>query len=198
MARFLDDARVGHLSEQTEVDFAAYQIDDAGADIARPLQVLSEEAGNHSYGEQTDNAILSYGLLRDVFGEPLIILEATTRREISALGGQTVNGTLLLLSLGGVIIALVAWVMLRRVIVGPLEGLAKHIVGIRDSGDLSQRLNASRSDEIGELAHEFDKMTTEVQKARQLLLDQSFKAGKADTAAGPASRRFQGRRQRSH
>ena len=183
MARFLDDSRVWRLSEQTEVDFAAYQIADASVDIARPLQALSNDVDNESYREVTDSAILSYGLLRDVFGEPLIILEAKTRREISALGGQTVNGTLLFLSVAGVIIALVAWVLLRRVIVGPLEELAKHIVGIRDSGDLSQRLNASRSDEIGELAHEFDKMTSEVQKARQLLLDQSFKAGKADTAA---------------
>jgi signal transduction histidine kinase len=69
------------------------------------------------------------------------------------------------------------------VIVGPLEMLAKHIVGIRESGDLSKQLKQSRSDEIGKLADEFDKMTTEVKKARQLLLDQSFKAGKADTAA---------------
>jgi sensor domain CHASE-containing protein len=183
MARFLDDSRVWRLSEQTEVNFAAYPIDDTNDHIARPLAALTENADGDVYHETNGNTILSYGLIRDVFGEPLVVLEAKTQREISALGGHTVNGTLLFLSLAAVVIAVVAWMLLRRVIVGPLETLANHIVSIRESGDLSQRLKQSRSDEIGDLANEFDKMTAEVQKARQLLLEQSFKAGKADTAA---------------
>jgi len=183
MARFLDESRVWRLSEQTEVDFSAVSVADVEVDYRRPLAELSNSKGDTFYHETTDSAILSYGLMRDVFGEPIIILEARTLKGLSALGKQTVNGTLIFLCLAGVIIAVVAWVLLRRVIVGPLEDLAGHIVGIRESGDLSQRLNETRSDEIGDLAGEFDKMTSEVQKARQLLLDQSFKAGKADTAA---------------
>ena len=183
MARFLDDSRIWRLSEQTEVDFSAVSVADVEVDYRRPLAVLGNGEGDNFYHETTDSAILSYGLMRDVFGDPLIILEARTPNEISALGRQTVNGTLLFLSLAGVIIAVVAWILLRRVIVGPLEALAGHIIGIRESGDLSQRINETRSDEIGDLAGEFDKMTAEVQKARQLLLAQSFKAGKADTAA---------------
>ncbi len=183
MARFLDDSRIWRLNEQTEVDFSAYQVNDARVDVSRPLAALTEDDNTNFYHESTDDAILSYGLMRDVFGDPLIILEAKTRKELTALGGQTVNGTLLFLSLAAILVALVVWLLLRRVIVGPLEVLAKHIVGIRESGDLSKQLKQTRSDEIGKLADEFDQMTSEVQKARQLLLDQSFKAGKADTAA---------------
>ncbi len=183
MARFLDESRVWRLSEQTEVDFSAVSVADVEVDYRRPLVALSNREGDTVYHETTERSIFSYGLLRDVFGDPIIILEARTPKEISALGRQTVNGTLLFLSLAGIITAVVAWVMLRKVVVGPLEGLARHIVGIRQSGDLSQRLNEPRSDEIGAVAEEFNKMTSEVQKARQLLLDQSFKAGKADTAA---------------
>jgi signal transduction histidine kinase len=40
-----------------------------------------------------------------------------------------------------------------------------------------------RGDEIGVLGRQFDKLTADVHEARQALLDQSFKAGKADTAA---------------
>ena len=183
MARFLDDSRIWRLSEQTEIEFAAYEVNDPNVDMSQPLAALTGGDGVNFYHETTDDAVLSYGLMRDVFGDPLIVLEAKTNRELSALGGQTVNGTLLFLSLAAVFVALVVWLLLRRVIVGPLEMLARHIVGIRESGDLSKQLKQSRSDEIGKLADEFDKMTTEVQKARQLLLDQSFKAGKADTAA---------------
>ena len=73
--------------------------------------------------------------------------------------------------------------MLRTIVVLPMEKLAAHITEVRRSGDLSSRLNMQRDDEIGSLANEFDKLTDEVSEARQLLLDQSFKAGRADTAA---------------
>jgi signal transduction histidine kinase len=183
MARLLDDARISRLSEQTEVDFEAYPITNTGAAATTLLEALSKGDSDFIYHEKSDTAIQSYGLLRDVFGGPLLILKSSTPRGISALGGQTIDGTLLFLTLAAVVTAIVTWILLRRVILRPLGALADHIVGIRESGDLSQRLNESRSDEIGELAREFDKMTKEVQKARQLLLDQSFKAGKADTAA---------------
>jgi signal transduction histidine kinase len=80
-------------------------------------------------------------------------------------------------------VAGVAGLFLRSVILQPLEGLARHITGMRKSGDLSQRLNDSRVDEIGSLSNEFDKLADELHEARKLLLEQSFKAGKADTAA---------------
>lgn len=183
MARFLDDSRVLRLNQQTEVQFSAYLIEESTAGLERPLEVLSNDPETSIFQDNTGAEILSYGLLRDVFGDPFMILEAKTPKDISALGAHTVNGTLLFLVLAGVVIATVAWLLLRRVIVLPLEALARHIIGIRESGNLSQQLNQSRTDEIGALANEFDKMTREVQKARSLLLDKSFKAGKADTAA---------------
>ena len=93
------------------------------------------------------------------------------------------NGALLFLGLAAVIVALVTWWLLRRIIVSPLAGLANHITSIRKSGDLTHKLSEVPNDEIGALAHEFDKLTDELHEARKLLLDQSFKAGKADTAA---------------
>ncbi|MDH3441206.1 MAG: HAMP domain-containing histidine kinase, partial [Gammaproteobacteria bacterium] len=82
-----------------------------------------------------------------------------------------------------VVVAVVTWLLLRRIIVRPLTGLADHIVNIRKSGDLTSRFDAKRADEIGALANEFDRLTDELHDARKLLLDQSFRAGKADTAA---------------
>ena len=54
---------------------------------------------------------------------------------------------------------------------------------MHESGDLSKQVSMQRNDEIGLLADKFDEMTGELDDARKLLLDQSFKAGKADNAA---------------
>ena len=183
MGRFFDEATREALEQRTEVALNFHLLDE------RPLGDADLQAKILAAGPQaftfaaTESDIQAYSVLTDLFGKPLMILQADTPRQISALGNKTVNGALLFLLAAGVVVALVTWFLLRRIIVLPLERLASHISGIRETGDLSLRLNETRSDEIGELAVEFDKMTQEVNEARRQLLDQSFKAGKADTAA---------------
>ena len=183
MGRFFDEATREALEERTEVSLNFHLLDEKPlADVTLQAKILA--AGPHAFTYAvTERDIQAYGVLTDLFGEPFMILQADTPRQISTLGNKTVNGALLFLLAAGLVVAFVTWFLLRRIIVLPLERLASHISGIRESGDLSLRLNETRSDEIGDLAKEFDKMTMEVHEARRQLLDQSFKAGKADTAA---------------
>jgi sensor domain CHASE-containing protein len=183
MGQFIDAATREALRERTEVALGWHLLaDPTQIDPSLREEIVAAGAGSLTYAA-TDREIQAFTLLSDLFGEPMMILQADTPREISALGSRTVNGALLFLLGAGVMVAVVTWFLLRGIIVLPLERLANHISGIRESGDLSLRLNESRSDEIGSLAFEFDKMTLEVHDARRQLLDQSFKAGKADTAA---------------
>jgi sensor domain CHASE-containing protein len=183
MAQYFDRARAERLRQRTEVALDWFPL---GGETSVP-EALREEVLAAGTGSikfvPGDNDIRAYSLLTDLSGEPLLILQATTPRNISALGGRTVKGALLFLSAAGVIVAIVTWWLLRGIIVLPLERLANHITGIRKSGDLSVRLDESRTDEIGALAGEFDRMTKDLHDVRRLLLEQSFKAGKADTAA---------------
>jgi len=183
MGQFLNEDRLLRLRERTEVTLGWRAINDDPdliSALAIPLNGAARGAMRHV---STDQEIVSTGLLVDLFNAPLLLLDVSTQRDISALGQRAVNGALLFLSIAAVVVTVVASLLLRNVIVLPLEGLAKHITRIRKSGDLSQRLNDTRVDEIGSLADEFDKLTDELQEARKLLLDQSFKAGKADSAA---------------
>jgi sensor domain CHASE-containing protein len=182
MGQFLDNNRMDRLRERTEVEMSWQPVstDQAGLPIVRTLDANTPALMQHL---ATPDSITSFGVLNDLFDRPLLILEAMTPRRLSALGNQTVSAALLFFSLAGIVVAGVTWLLLRNTIVLPLEGLARHITRIRESGNLSQKMNSTRPDEIGALATEFDKMTTELHDARRLLLEQSFKAGKADTAA---------------
>lgn len=183
MGQFLDDARAASLRERTEVNLSWHPIRSA-ADIDPVFEMPLNTSASGSVRHVTEGtSVLSKGVLADLFGDPLLTLEVSTPRNISALGSSTVNGALLFLALAAVVVAVVTWLLLRRIIVLPLGALAGHIESIRKSGDLTNKHNVDRGDEIGALAHEFDKLTTELHEARKLLLDQSFKAGKADTAA---------------
>ncbi|MCI0516591.1 MAG: HAMP domain-containing protein, partial [Woeseiaceae bacterium] len=181
MGQFLDDARMERLRQRTEV-IMNWQTVQPGQEVDLPmaLDANTPESMQHL---ATPDSITSLGVLNDLYDQPLLVLEVNTPRKLSALGGQTVNAALLFFSLAGVVVAVVTWLLLRTMIVLPLESLARHITRIRESGNLTQKMNSTRPDEIGALASEFDKMTTELHDARRLLLEQSFKAGKADTAA---------------
>ncbi|MDH4071846.1 MAG: ATP-binding protein [Gammaproteobacteria bacterium] len=183
MGQLLDTEHVDVLRRRTEVGLALTPVGvpaETTPALDAPLRPSAAGAARH---EVTPSDVVSSALLSDLFGQPLMVLEVRTPRRISALGGSTVDGALLFLGLAAVVVAVVTWMLLRQIIVVPLAGLASHIVSIRKSGDLTSKCGTNRPDEIGALSREFDRLTGELHEARKLLLDQSFKAGKADLAA---------------
>lgn len=183
MGRFFDDAHRTDLRERTEVDLRWHALDENSPLTSELRDAVIATGPDSTKHGVTNDTVASYALLTDLFGDPFLALQVDTPRKISALGTRAVNGALLFLLIAGIVVAIAAWLLLRSIIVVPLTRLDNHISGIRSSGDLSLRLNEQRGDEIGVLANAFDMMTTELYSARQLLLEQSFKAGKADTAA---------------
>jgi sensor domain CHASE-containing protein len=178
MGQFFDEARVESLRQRTEVELDVF-----APAAAPPVPGLSAgEPG--AIVQVTDGGFVrAYSVLRDLAGDPLLVLEASTPRNVSATGGRAVKGAVLSLAAAGIVVAAATWLLLRIIILNPLGKLASHIGSIRQSGDLSVSLKLHGNDEIGALGREFDRMTSELNDARRALLEQSFKAGKADTAA---------------
>ena len=171
MGRLLDGAHLATLRERTEVDMDWLPWSPTSA------------SESHEQFEIVGESIQGRQLLTDIHGEPALVLTTSTPRKISTLGSRTINVATLLVVVAGALVCAFIWIMLRYMVLRPIEQLAEHIGEIRSSGDLSRQIVLMRDDEIGSLAQQFNVMTLEVNDARQALLDQSFKAGKADTAA---------------
>ncbi|TFG40664.1 MAG: HAMP domain-containing protein [Chromatiales bacterium] len=171
MGQFLNDEHLARYRERTDVDISL-GLADAGADIA-----LLE---GFEFSTATVNGAK---ILFDINNQPFLILQTQTPRSISYLGSQTINAAMLFIIVAGAMVCGFIWFTLRYTILRPIEKLSMYIDEIRSSGDLSRQLSMQRGDEIGVLGRQFDNMTAEVHNARQALLDQSLKAGKADTAA---------------
>ena len=169
MAQFLNESRLVRLRERTGVDL-----------------VWEPTGGPVEVGPIIDTeptVITARKTLSDIHGAQILVLRTQTPRNISSLGSQTINAAMLFMIVAGVLVCGFIWFTLHHTILRPIEQLSKHIDEIRDSGDLSRPLAMNRGDEIGDLGRQFDGMTSELSDARRALLDQSFKAGKADTAA---------------
>ena len=183
LGRFLDSDMVTQLRRRTEVDLVWHSLDQhADFHSVETKKLLESDVGAVSVAV-SDDVIDARSLLHDINDEPILVLHASMPRSISALGSRALNGALLFLAIAVVIVTAVIWLLLRNIIVKPLESLAGHITNIRKSGDLSRKWQINRRDEIAAVATEFHEMTVELDDARKLLLDQSFKAGRADTAA---------------
>jgi len=183
IGRLLDDSMLAELRRRTEVDFAWHEIGGEEIPYQSEIKALRYAGPDAISSGITNENVQTFFLHRGLDDKPILLLSANTPREISALGQQTLSGALLLLAAATVIVSLVIWLLLRNMIVKPLELISTHISSIQDSGDLSRQLNMNRSDEIGAVGKNFDEMAGELNDARQLLVEQSFKAGKADTAA---------------
>ena len=163
MAQFLDANRLETLRERTQLDMEWRAPGRQVADLP--------------------HFIINNTTLTDIFGAPAVALWTQTPRKISRLGGRAVSAAMLFLVLAGVLVTIVMWFLLKRTMLKPIRKLTAQIDKIRVSGDLSTEIRLDSEDEIGALAAQFNNLTSEVHDARKALLFQSFKAGKADTAA---------------
>ena len=169
MGQFLNEAHLAKHRERTDVDIVLQPADASTA----PIETIELQA----------EVVSARKPLPDIAGRPFLVLQTNTPREISSLGTHTINVTMLFLFIAGALAAGFMWFTLRHNILRPIGKLSAYIADIRSSGDLSRKLSMNHHDEIGVLGQQFDTLVTEVHNARQALLDQSFKAGKADTAA---------------
>src|SRR6202042_687695 len=120
----------------------------------------------------------------DVYGRPLLTLRVQVPRRITAQGRAAVTYASVYLVGAAVAVLLVLLIVLNRVILEPLSRVTRHAVTVGEGSDLGARLNLQSPDEIGRLAHEFDRMVARGEQSRHQLGDQSFHAGFAELAKG--------------
>jgi two-component system NtrC family sensor kinase len=180
MAQFLNDARLERLRERTRVDMTWMLVDEFIDDGNRNL---SEIPVGELPVRLSDDVVTNCTVRADILGNPYLLISSKTPRSITSLGSQTVSAALVFLAAAGVLIVVVLWWFMKTTIIQPVDKLVNHINRIRKSGDLTDKLNLDSDDEIGLLAEQYDKLNSEVHQTRGKLLQQSFKAGKADTAA---------------
>jgi signal transduction histidine kinase/DNA-binding response OmpR family regulator/HPt (histidine-containing phosphotransfer) domain-containing protein len=170
VARLLTPRRLAEMSRSAGFALAIYPVHQP--DLPRAIKRAIAELDNQEGAVLTENSsdqIYTRNLLLDVTGKPIAVLESHFDRRISTIGAETINVTLLFLSLAIILFIFTIWYLLRGQIVSPILALQAHINSIRDSGDLSMRFNSDRSDEFGNLASDFDYLTTDLAEAQQQL-----------------------------
>jgi len=181
--QFLDQARISAYRARFGMALDLWPIDGARSDrreLAQSVLAAPQMRVSHA----TDKERRDYGIVSDVAGAPLLVMELRAPRDITALGGQTQRATFTALAVLAGVVAAASWLLLRFLVISPLTKLTQHVEGLHESGDFSRRLDMRRADELGILASKFDLLVGELQTVRKELIETSFKAGMAETASG--------------
>ncbi len=189
LGRVLDASAVARISARHRLDLrieAATSPEPAGSEAGPPLDWEPGQPRRATV-VQLDAAgvsLIGQTAVADLHGEPILTLTVTTPRAISARGDQASRIALITLGAVGVAVLAVLIGLVHVTVLRPIAQLTQHAVALGKDEAQSAPLRLARSDELGLLATEFDRMTARLAEARQRLVDQSFVSGKADMAAG--------------
>ncbi len=186
VGRMFDHKAICTIAEQMQVRFTAWPIsDDPSRAIPAEERAVLEEiaaAGPVVLKEPGDALTSVYSTFPDLDGKPALLLKAEIPRAISARGRSAMQIAMSSSLAALVAITLLIWGVLEGMVVKPLARLTAHATRVGRSDNLAARLSMSRTDEIGVLANEFDRMVRHLAESRARLLEAAHRAGMAEIA----------------
>lgn len=146
----------------------------AGASVATGDVKLTTTAAN----------VETSSLIKDLLGQPLVVLTASTPRDVSRAGAAAVRSATGVMIVVGLLSISVLWFFLNNGVVRRIEVLKNHIVVAGSSGRIRLATGGETSDEIGDLARAFNGMADQVNHLRDALADSAYMTGLSEWAAG--------------
>lgn len=122
-------------------------------------------------------------VLRNVIGQPLAVVKASSPRDVSHTGALAIASALKMMILAGFLALFILWAFMHKVVSKRIEALALHFKTAGADGRIKAAA-AAGGDEIGDLAKSFNGMAEEVNVLRDSLADSAFMAGLSEWAAG--------------
>lgn len=182
--RFLDATTVRRIAQQAGVQLAIWPLQ--GAPLGPEQSAVAAQLGTSSEVSMraSDGENHVYRVLPDIFGKPALLLQVTVPKLISAQGQAAIQNARISLVGAALLILIVLLVGLRYLVLAPIAQFIRHADNVGRRDDLTIRLDASRGDELGALAREFNQMVERLDEARKALLVQSHQAGIAELASG--------------
>jgi PAS domain S-box-containing protein len=115
------------------------------------------------------NILGTYSLIRDLFGQPILIMKVSISRDIYAQGITTTLYFVYLFIISGLIIGLVLLLLLEKTVLSRIRYLGRRMSDIGKTRDFSARVNPGGDDEIRLLAETINGMLGELATSQEAL-----------------------------
>ncbi len=166
--QFLDDARIGQLSDSLRLSIKVKRYDDPQLpdDFANARAALADQSPIVVSPLNRDQ-IAGYGVINDLYGSAALIARVQATRDIYTQGQMTIMLFITLLIISGLIFAAGIALLLERGVLSRLTHLSRDVRVI--SGNLSGRVEVAGSDELSSLASDINHMLAARKQAEEAL-----------------------------
>jgi PAS domain S-box-containing protein len=170
MGRNLDSREIQSLSEQLHLPLTIQKLNDP--QLPSDLQVGLTQDSIFIKPTNSDY-VAGYALLKDIYGNPGLVLRTDLPREIFKQGLATLSYLTFALLGSGLVFAALFLLLLQKLVLQRLAQLSKAVKQIGKSGNLSQRVSLKGKDELSDLSSEFNNMLSALQDSRHKLEEYS-------------------------
>jgi diguanylate cyclase (GGDEF)-like protein/PAS domain S-box-containing protein len=159
MGRYLDSPEIKHLAEKTHLSLTMHNLNNSQIppDFQAALSGLSEEAPIFVRPLSAES-VAGYALLKDIYGNPGLVLRVDMPREIYGQGQASMQYFILSLLVIGLVFGVVTLLLLEKVVLSRLALLSAGVNSVGASSDHSARVSMTGRDELSNLAGAINEM----------------------------------------
>ncbi len=184
--RYLDGSEIALISNLTDLPLSISRYSDPTEGAFIEAKIGLENGAAFLAVPMNDTTIAGYGVINDIHGQPVIILQTRLGRGEYQQGERDMTVLLFLFMIAGMIIAGVSLVLQQKMIFSRMDRLGREVKDIGSSGDTSSRLSVKGKDEVRSLADDVNAMLASLEKAEGDLKESEEKFRKLFNNVGDA------------
>ena len=168
--RYLDRALFDSFKEITRSSLLMYRVDrDMPSDFQTKIKTFFESPDITIVEPLNKERVAGYFELRDITGQPALIMRADFPRNLYLNGEKTLNQMYFFLLLTGLMTGIGIKISLDRLFISRLVGIDNFVTKVRSEKDISRRLSLKGNDELYRLSKEINGMLNDIYLAEQEL-----------------------------
>jgi PAS domain S-box-containing protein len=173
-AAYLTPEKIQQIGDMIHLPFKVWRLNDKNADAE--IQAFGERlavspAGQVEVLARSENELIGYALMRDIYGKPAFLISAAVPRSLYLQGLETVRQSLWLLGLTGLLFGLLNMLLLRGIVLKRLAKLSEQVANIGAQGNLAARVDTDGTDEIATVAQTVNGMLGQLEGSQAALLE---------------------------
>ncbi len=171
MGRYLNPPEVDVLADVTHLNLTLEDLEDADiSDDFESAKLSLSEVSPVFVTALNSSTIAGYALLRDIYGNPALLLRVDSHRDIYMHGQTSMQYFILLFVAACIMIVLIVLVYLDKSVLSSLAEFSSRVYNIGKVNDLSARVQSSgKDDELASLAGSINAMLAALEKSQSRL-----------------------------
>ncbi|MBD2067320.1 hypothetical protein H6F93_07225 [Leptolyngbya sp. FACHB-671] len=167
--RCLDASKFKKLEALTHLSIAAFPAQQPLPEDFRAAQMALGDSSSIYVEPLSRDRIAGYTQIRDIYNNPALLIRVDSERDVYHKGLRSWRYLIQVLFSTGLLFGIVTLVLLEKLVLSRLTRLSREVSNIRDTEDLSLRLQEGGRDELSRLIRMLNQLLVTLEHSQQAL-----------------------------